>query len=215
MCSGGFAHLPPTKGGNSGQEASERSQVTEAHRAAMGHSITSGPVSHKHARPSQFSEGAARMRWHQITFCFKILHFCSQIIAFIWSFHWFLEAGPQRAPLLYPRDPLSSRLWRVISTHRGNLLCVYSFSHLNSYQDLVWSHPNLAVEWDVRVKDDNCYTVQGGPRMQKPHYSPPCQPNKMVSTTSLYTWCGNNKTLSRLLLWCRLQMTHRRALTGR
>lgn len=132
MCSAGCAHLPPTKGGNSensGREANKRSRVTEAHRAAMGHSITSGPVSHKHARPSQshlscerppLKRGGAKSS----TFVARPM-----LLSGIFSVSWKPERNVcqfSALVILYYPDC-------VIFTRRGkSFLCIYLFSHLQS-----------------------------------------------------------------------------------
>lgn len=151
MCSPGCAHLPPTKGGNSGREANKRSRVIKAHRAAMGHSITSRPVSHKHARPSQSHLSSERppLEWGDAkssTFVARSL-----LLSGLFSVSWKPEQNVcqfSALVILYHPDC-------VIFTRRGkSFLCIYLFSHLNSLlvsnQDLDLSHRNLGVEGDVK-----------------------------------------------------------------
>lgn len=168
MCSAGCAHLPPSKGGNSGREANKRSQVIEAHRAAMGHSITSRPVSHKHARPSQSHLSSERppLEWGDAksrTFVARSL-----LLSGLFSVSWKPEQDVcqfSALAILYHPDC-------VIFTCRGkSFLCVYAFSHLNSLfatnQDLALSHCYLGVEGDV--KDYSYYTNF---RMELAHGNP-------------------------------------------
>lgn len=159
MCSAGCAHLPPTKGGNSGREANKRSRVIEAHRAAMGHSITSRPVSHKHARPSQSHLSSERPPLERGDARSSALVARSLLLSGLFSGSWKPERNVcqfSALVILYYPDC-------VIFTRRGkSFLCIYSFSHLNSSfdsnQDLDLSDCKLGVEGDGRVKDYSYYT---------------------------------------------------------